>query len=390
MSFLRWFKKSQILTSSLKMASATLSSRVLGLIREQVLAATFGASGLTDAFTLAYRVPNMLRDLFAEGAFSSAFVPVFSEVRQKEGDEGARKLFWSVFFLLGSVTLVIALIIIWQSENIVQLMASNLFTEDKERFHISVKLVQIMAPFLCLISLSALVMGALNSLKVFFVPALAPSFFNLAMIFSMIVLPPFFEKSWEHGIYALGAGVLLGGLLQLIVQFPTLFRKKYCFLGPLELINDSTKKIANRLGIGTIGIAATQINILVTTFLATGTEIGAVSWLAYAFRLFQFPVGILGVSIAGTNLVHFSDAWKSNKKEEAIHFLYSSYILSFFLMIPAMALLVALCKESVHLVFERGAFSSLSTSKTSLALYAYLLGLPFYGIYKIFKKNKIK
>jgi putative peptidoglycan lipid II flippase len=139
----------------------------------------------------------------------------------------------------------------------------------------------------------------------------------------------------------------------------------------------------NRIGIGTIGIAATQINVIVTTILATGTIVGAVSWLTFAFRLFQFPVGILSVSIAGSNLVHFSEAWKNEDRAKAISYLSTSYFLSFLTIIPAMALLFALAKESVHLVFERGAFSSSDTSMTYTALKFYLIGLPSYGLYKI-------
>ncbi len=365
------------------MGAATFLSRILGLVREQAMAAVFGASGLTDAFTVAYRVPNMLRDLFAEGAFSSAFVPVFTETRLKNPLD-ARRLLWSLFILLGSVTGLISIFIIIFAPQIAGFLTAEKFLGDFQRMEITVLMIRIMAPFLLFISLAALFMGALNSLKMFFLPSLAPAFFNIVMIFSIWFLPDYLESKNVHGIISLALGVIGGGLAQMLVQVPLLFKVAYGPLGPIKLINEASKKISHRVGIGTIGIAANQINIIITTILATGTVLGAVSWLTYAFRLFQFPVGILSVSIAGSNLVHFSDHWKSGRYREAKDLLKSSYLLSFFTIIPACALLFALAKESVHLVFERGAFSPEDTLMTTEALYFYLVGLPFYGLYKIF------
>lgn len=365
------------------MAVATFLSRILGLVRETVMAATFGASGITDAFTVAYRVPNMLRDLFAEGAFSSAFVPVFTEERLKS-DQGARRLLWSLSILLFLVTGSLSILIAIFAPEVVDLVTNDKFTSDPARLQITIQLVRIMAPFLVLVSLAALFMGALNSLKVFFVPSLAPAFFNIMMIASMLILPSYLEERGFHSIFSLGIGVIAGGLAQLLVQIPLVFKNKYGPLGPIKLITEPTKKIANRVGIGTIGIAATQINILITTVLATGTQLGAVSWLTYGFRLFQFPVGILSVSIAGSNLVHFSDSWKRGEHEEAKNILKMSYYLSWLTITPAFCLLFPLADQTVHLIFERGAFTNSDTLYTGLALRAYLIGLPCYGLYKIF------
>lgn len=373
----------KVLMSSLKMASATFSSRILGLVREQAMAATFGASGLTDAFTIAYRIPNMLRDLFAEGAFSSAFVPIFTEAKQVSDIE-ARKLLWSLFILLGSITTFLSILIFIFAPELVQLFTKELFTSDAARFEITTTLIRIMSPFLLFISLAALFMGALNSLRVFFLPALAPAFFNVVMILCIWFLPPVLQERGYHEIFSLGIGVIFGGLVQMLVQVPLIFKKAYGPIGPLNLFSDYSKRIMHRVSIGTIGIAATQINILVTTVLATGTTIGAVSWLTYSFRLFQFPVGILSVSIAGSNLVHFSDAWKKGDKEDAVELLKSSYFLSLITIIPAFALLFAMAGESVNLVFERGAFDKHDTLMSTKALYFYLLGLPCYGLFKIF------
>jgi putative peptidoglycan lipid II flippase len=364
------------------MAVATFLSRILGLVREQVLAAKFGATGLTDAFTIAFRLPNMLRDLFAEGAFSSAFVPVFTEEKLRD-PLAARRLLWSLFVLLGTVTAILSFLIIIFAKPLLYLVTDDLFTADLERVEVTVHLIRVMAPFLTFVSLAALFMGALNSLRIFFVPALAPAFFNIVMIICMITLPPVVSARGFHPIFSLGVGVLLGGFIQMAMQIPFLFKNAYGPLGPLEFYTQATRKIVNRLGIGSIGIAATQINLLVTTMLATSTLIGAVSWLNYAFRLFQFPVGILSVSIANSNLVHFSDAWKGGKKEEAIDILHKSYLICLMTIIPATALLLALSYETVVLVFERGKFLNSDSLATSKALMAYGLGLPFYGLYKI-------
>lgn len=372
----------KVMGSSAKMAVATFSSRILGLVREQAMAAIFGASGLTDAFTVAYRIPNMLRDLFAEGAFSSAFVPIFTEARLKDPLE-ARRLLWSLFVLLGSITGLISIFIILFAPQLAHFLTTEKFLGDLQRFEITVTLIRIMGPFLLFVSLSALFMGALNSIKIFFVPALAPAFFNIVMITSIFTLPPVLEQRGVHGIVALGIGVLVGGFVQMLVQLPMIFKHAYGPMGPISLVSDYTKRIVHRVGIGTIGIAANQINIIITTILATGTVLGAVSWLTYAFRLFQFPVGILSVSIAGSNLVHFSDAWKEGEHDKARDVLKSSYFLSYLTIVPALALLLALARESVHIVFERGAFDVEDTHMTTMALYMYLAGLPSYGLYKI-------
>lgn len=372
----------KIFYSSAKMAVATFSSRILGLVRELAIASTFGASGYTDAFLVAYRIPNILRDLFAEGAFSSAFVPVFTEERLKDKNS-SKSLFWSLFILLFVITGLIVIGIIIFAPQLTHLFAPS-FGQDMQKFNLTVLLIRVMAPFLTLVSLAALFMGALNSLKVFFIPAFAPACFNIVMIFSIFFLPPFFMKFGGGGILAVGIGVVCGGFIQMLVQVPLLFKKKYFPQGPIRFNTAPIKKIFHRLGIGTIGIAATQINILITTILATGTVVGAVSWLNYAFRLFQFPVGVFSVSIAGSNLVHFSEYWKKGEKESATRALQSSYLFSLLIILPSTVLLYCLSKETVHLILERGAFSNKDTMMTSLAVKLYAIGLPFYGLYKIF------
>ncbi|MBY0518344.1 MAG: murein biosynthesis integral membrane protein MurJ [Bacteriovoracaceae bacterium] len=370
-----------VLRSSLVMASATFCSRILGLVREQIMAAYFGASGLTDAFLVAYRIPNLLRDLLAEGAFSSAFVPTFTEANQHSHEEG-RSLLWELFILLGLITGTLSALTYFFAPELISIFAPS-FVADHQKYELTVSLTRIMSPFLFFISMAALFMGALNSLRVFFIPALAPASFNVMSIVCMVVMTSWLVGLGYHPVLSLGWGAILGSVIQAAVQMPLLIKKGY---GPLmikRLGSPRAIKVISLLGPGLIGFAATQINLLINTILATSSAVGATSWLNYAFRLFQMPVGILSVSIGNSNLVHFSAAWKKGDKEEALRSLSSSYYLSFLSVLPAMALLYSLSDEIVKLIFERGRFSFESTAMTAVALRMYVLGLPFYSLYKI-------
>ena len=374
-----------LILPTLKMAVATFLSRILGLLREQVMAFYFGAGGMTDAFLVAYRIPNLMRDLFAEGAFSSALVPVFTEKMQKD-PQGARSLLWTVFVCLLGLTGAISLGIMLTAPHIVNVFAPR-FSETPEKFQLTVLMVRIMAPFLTLVSLAALFMGALHSLRVFFIPTLAPAVFNIIMVFTIVLAGtqlPWWKSLGLHPILIVALGVCLGGLMQGIIQFPLLLFKK---MGPtlkLNFYSVHVKKIFKKLGPGLLGLATTQINLIVNTALATSTVMGAVSWLSFAFRLFQFPVGIIGVSVANSNLVLFSDAWKRGERTEALATLKKAIHFALFLLLPSSALLWALSLLMVQIIFERGKFDAEDSFNTANALRLYALGLPFYGLYKIF------
>ena len=370
-----------VLRSTIKMAIATFFSRILGLVREQVMAAYFGASGVTDAFLVAFRIPNLLRDLFAEGAFSSAFVPTFIEANQ-ESPEKSRELMWSLFWLLSFITGLICLATFIFAPELIEIFAPS-FTKDPAKFQLTVNLTRIMAPFLTCVSLAALFMGVLNSLKVFFIPSLAPAFFNVASIICMVGMSGALHAHGYDPIYSLGIGALLGGIMQTAIQVPLILKKGYRPLWPKQFWTKRSKKIVTLIGPGLIGFAAAQVNLLITTMLATGSLVGAVSWLNYSFRLFQLPVGILSVSIGNSNLVHFSEAWKAGDRPGAKKQLENSYYLSFLTVMPALVMLYCLSEEIVNLIFERGRFDRNSTMMTAEALRMYALGLPFYGLYKI-------
>jgi putative peptidoglycan lipid II flippase len=363
------------------MAIATFLSRILGLVREQVMAAYFGASGITDAFLVAFRIPNLLRDLFAEGAFSSAFVPTFVEANQ-ESQEESRELLWTLFWLLTITTGTICLLICIFAPELIAVFAPS-FAADPHKFHITVVLTRIMSPFLTFVSIAALFMGALNSLKVFFLPSLAPAFFNIVSVVAMLTMSGFLDSHGYPAVYSLGIGAMLGGLVQAAVQFPILYKYGFKPMWPKRLWSPRAIKVVKLIGPGMIGFAAAQINLLINTILATGTVVGATSWLNYSFRLFQLPVGILSVSIGNSNLVHFSEAWKKGDEQGAKDLLRSSYYLSFLTVLPSLAILYCFSEEIVNLIFERGKFDRHSTVMTAEALRMYALGLPFYSLNKI-------
>lgn len=362
------------------MAVATFFSRVLGLIREQVMAAYFGASGVTDAFLVAYRIPNLLRDLFAEGAFSSAFVPTFVETNQ-ESKEKSRELMWSLFWLLFFITGTLSIGIIIFAPELISVFAPA-FTKEPDKFTLTVNLTRIMGPFLLFVSIAALFMGVLNSLKVFFVPSLAPAFYNIMSILSMLTLSGWLTSKGYHAVYSLGIGAMLGGLMQALVQVPLIIKHGYKPLWPGKFWTEKSLKVVKLIGPGLIGFAATQVNLLIVTILASSMA-GAVSWLNYSFRLFQLPVGILSVSIGNSNMVHFSEAWKRKDVEGAKKILQTSYFLSFVTVMPALVILFVLSEEIIGLIFERGRFTHNDTLMSAEALRMYALGLPFYGLYKI-------
>ena len=374
--------KKIIAVAGSKLAAATLISRFLGLGREQAMAYMFGASGVTDAFLVAYRIPNLLRDLFAEGAFSSAFIPSFTGERRKSHQQ-AKTLLWALFLLLLFITGVISLGIMVFAPELVSLMAPG-FMQDPEKFDLTVVLTRMMAPFFTLVCIAALFVGALNTYKVFFIPALSPASFNLMMVLTLFILPPILVNYDYPPAYALGLGVLAGGIVQLLIQIPFLRQKDLGPIIPKVLFFTESKKVFMKLGPGLLGYAATQINLIVNTILASTAGIGAISWLSYGFRLFQFPVGVLGVSIANSNLVHFAELWKNGEKKQAKKALMASYELSWLLLLPSLIILFHSANPLVRLIFVHGRFSISDGLSTSMALKFYLLSLPFYGLIKIF------
>ena len=375
-------QKSSVARSAAIMGIATFLSRIAGLIREQTFAYLFGAGKWTDAFNVAFKIPNLLRDLFAEGAMSAAFVPTFNGILQKEGQEKAFRLtnltFCTILIIVGSLTMIGMIL----SPFIVQILAPQ-FVEDPEKFAVTVTMTRIMFPFLLVISWAAISMGMLNSLGEFFIPSVAPVFLNLSMILSGWLICPLTVKFNMPAITGMAIGAMLGGALQFAVQLPSLMKKGWKFFWCLDFKDPGIRKIGKLMIPGTVGLAATQINVAISTILATSQGDGAVSWISYAFRIMQLPIGIFGVAVAQATLPVISRQAASGDKEAMAGTLASSIRLSAFINLWACFACVALAEPVIRIIYQHGKFGVLDTIATTNVLRAYSIGLVFYALIKI-------
>jgi putative peptidoglycan lipid II flippase len=332
-----------------KVSVSTAFSRVLGLIREQVMAYFFGAGLATDAFVAAFRVPNLLRDLFAEGALSSAFIPVFKDKMVKAGNTHAFKLAsLTISALLLIVGFIVAVGII--ASPLIIYVSANGFTEDSAKFILTVNLTRIMFVYLLLVSVSAVFMGILNSFGRFGVPALSPALFNIGMILSPILLYKYFDVP----IYTLAIGVIVGGIGQLVFQLPSLLKIGFHFTLMIDFADEGIRRIGRLISPMILGLSASRINILINTLLASLLIEGAMSYLNYSYRLMHFPLGVFGVALGS---------------------FYEAIGLAMFLVIPSAVYLAGFGEDIVRLIYQRGAFGPEATAQTARALFFYSFGL---------------
>lgn len=361
---------------------ATMASRVLGLVRDQVLAFYFGAGDSMDAFRVAFRIPNLARDLFAEGAMSAAFVPTFTRQLTVHGRERAWRLASSVINALALVTGLLVLAGIVFAEPLVRLFASS-FAEVPGKLPLTVQLTRIMLPFLSLVALAAALMGMLNSLGHFFVPALSPAMFNVASIVIAVAFIPLAPSLGVDPIVVVAVGTLVGGVGQLLIQWPPVRREGFRYRPVLDVRDEGLRQVLLLMGPGTIGLAATQINVFVNTVLATGEGTGAVSWLDYAFRLMYLPIGLFGVSIAAASTPAVSRLAAASDHAGMRTTVASAIGLMLSLNVPATLGLLVLAGPIVALIFEHGSFTAADTAATAAALRFYAIGLVGYSVVRI-------
>ncbi|MEO5971627.1 MAG: murein biosynthesis integral membrane protein MurJ [Bdellovibrionia bacterium] len=382
---------SGVLRAAGAMGAATFLSRIMGLVREQVFAIMFGAGNMTDAYNVAFRIPNLLRDLFAEGAMSASLVPTFTRTRVEEGDRRAWRVAGLVFRVLFALVGLITVLGIIFAPQLVSLYASA-FKEIPGKFELTVQLTRTMFPFFPLVALAAAFMGILNACGVFFLPAFASALFNLASILvgvaaTGIILT--WGASWGvQPIVGMAVGVLAGGFVQAFCQLPALYKKGYRWVGKSETDpswrdDPRLRRMLWMMVPGTIGLAATQVNLLVNTILATSQGTGAVSWLNYAFRLMQFPIGIFGVSLAAATLPKISRQWVSGNIQGVAETLTHSIRSVFAINLPASAGLYFLGFPIIELIFQYGRFTSSDTQATATALGMYSIGLTAYSAVKV-------
>lgn len=361
---------------------ATITSRILGLVRDQVLAYYFGAGNAADAFRIAFRVPNLVRDLFAEGAMSAAFVPTFTRQLTLHGRDRAWHLASSVLNALLIVTGVIVILGIGFAEPLVHLFAKE-FATVPGKFELTVHLTRIVFPFLTLVAVAAALMGMLNSLGHFFVPALSPAMFNVASIVIAVTFIPLAPSLGVEPITIVAIGALVGGIAQVAIQWPPLRREGFRYKPVLDFRDEGLRHVLLLMGPGTIGMAATQINVFVNTVLATGEGTGAVSWLDFAFRLMYLPIGLFGVSIATAATPAVSRMVAEGDLARIRSTMASAIGLMMLLNIPATLGLMVLARPIVSVIFERGSFTASDTAATAAALQFYAIGLVGYSIVRI-------
>ncbi len=367
-------EQDKIARSTGVVSSATFLSRLLGLVREQVFAYLFGAGFATDAFIAAFRIPNLLRDLFAEGALSSAFIPVFTDHLTNQGKQKAWELANLVLnLLLVAVSIIVILGIVF-SPYIVKIIAPG-FADEAGKQELTTLLSRIMFPFLLLIALAALAMGILNTFRRFGIPALAPTMFNLGMIAGGIFLSPLFHPP----IIGMALGVLLGGFGQMAIQLPSLRRIGFKYRFRINLRHPGVKRILLLMAPATLGLASTQVNIFVNTLIASLLPQGSVSYLNYSFRLMQFPIGVFGVAVATVTFPVISAYAARKQTKELLETFTSSLKLVYFLTIPSAVFLAVASQPVISVLFQHGKFVFLDTVAASQALIFYCIGLFAYS-----------
>lgn len=353
-----------------RVAAGTFFSRILGLVREQVFAHLFGASMAADAFFAAFRIPNMLRDLFAEGALSSAFVPVFKAELKRGGREAAFELAQVCFSVLTIVLGVIVVIGILLSPYLVILIAPG-FEKIVGKAELTAELTMIMFPFLLLVALAALVMSILNSFDRFGVPAVAPAMFNLGFIAAAYLIVPHMKQP----ISGMAIGVLLGGAGQFAFQLPSLRRIGFRFRFLPNFTHSGLIRIGKLMTPMIGGLAAGRVNIFVNTLLASLLAAGSVSYLSYSYRVMYVPLGIIAVALGTVALPKASAMAANNDSAGLTATFYRAIHLCFFLVFPVAAFFIACGDDIVALLFQHGRFSALDTANTYKALIWYSIGL---------------
>lgn len=361
---------------------ATITSRMLGLVRDQVLAFYFGAGDANDAFRVASRIPNLVRDLFAEGAMSAAFVPTFTRQLTLHGRERAWHLASSVINALVIVTGLFVVAGIVFADPLVRLFAAD-FGAVPGKLELTIYLTRIVFPFLTLVAVAAALMGMLNSLGHFFVPALSPAMFNVAIIVLSLTLIPLAPTLGLQPITIVALATLVGGVGQLAIQWPPLRREGFRYRRVLDFRDEGLHRVLLLMGPGTLGMAATQINVFVNTVLATGEGTGAVSWLDFAFRVMYLPIGLFGVSIATAATPAISRMVAEQDFPRIRSTLANALGLMLFLNVPATVGLVVLAEPIVAVIFQHGEFTAADTVATAQALQLYAIGLIGYSIVRI-------
>src|SRR5437868_2486231 len=371
---------------------AILSSRMLGLIRETVFAGLFGAGKNLDAFLMAFRLPNLLRDLFAEGALSTAFITTFSKKIAVDGDASAWRLGNKVATLTAVFMSAVTLLGIVFAPQLVELLTWGSWSADIISFGdtlvsktaLTILLTRIMWPFMLLVSLAALVMGMLNAKHAFGPPAMASSYFNLGSIIAGVAIGYWLDPHFgARSLVGLAIGTLIGGAWQMIGQFPSLWKVGYRFHPDLRWRDEGVRTVLTLMGPAVVAASAVQVNVLVNSGFAAGLGNGPVSWLNIAFRLMQLPLGIFGVAIGTVTLPLVSKSAALGNTAEFRAILARGMRLAFLLTIPSAIGLAMLASPIISVIYQHGRFTPEMTRQTAGALEFYAVGLVSYAVLKV-------
>ncbi|MFO7593139.1 MAG: murein biosynthesis integral membrane protein MurJ [Pseudomonadota bacterium] len=371
---------SRLLKSTAVFGSLTMVSRVLGLVRDMVFANLFGANGATDAFFVAFKIPNFFRRLFAEGAFSQAFVPVLSEYKSLRTKAEVRLLVANVSGTLGTVLLLLTLLAILGAYPLVSVFAPGFALEaDQEKYALTAEMLRITFPYLLLISLTALSAGILNSYGQFAVPAVTPVWLNVSLIGAAFWLPHYFDPS----IVALAWGVFIAGIVQLLFQFPALMRLGLLPRPRWGWRDEGVRRIMRLMLPAIFGSSVAQINLLLDTVIASFLVTGSVTWLYYSDRLMEFPLGVFGIALGTVILPSLSQRHAESDPKSFSHTL--DWALRWVLLIgmPAMLGLILLAGPMLTTLFQYGDFAQTDVKMASLSLMAYALGLLGFMLVKV-------
>jgi len=353
----------------------TAVSRILGMVRESVIAALYGAGLSTDAYYVAFRIPNLLRDLFAETALSAAFIPVLADEKNKSKNAQnllASNVFNALFLIVGLITIAG----IFASPLLVRFFAFG-FGTIPGKMDLTTQLTAIMFPFLLFISFAAWAMSYLNSEGAFFVPSVAPAFFNLFSILLPLISYGWLVHRHLNPIYALAVGVLLGGLFQFLIQLPRLYQKGFRYTLYLNFRDPNLIKMLGLFLPVAIGISGVFINTTINTVLTTFLEEKSVTWLMLAFRITNLPMGLFGEAVGAVALATLARQVAGGQKNEIRDTLFDSLKLVFFLTISTSVIIAFLAHPICRIIYEHGKFTAFDTWATSQALILYVLGIPF-------------
>jgi putative peptidoglycan lipid II flippase len=360
---------------------AVLCSRVLGLAREQIFAALFGGGRVMDAFTIAFRIPNLLRDLFAEGALSTAFVTVFTRTAALEDDAAAWRLANKVATLTIVCLSAITVLGIVSAPWLVAALAPGF---DPDKAALTVTLTRVMYPFILLVSLAALVMGMLNARNVFGIPAMASSFFNLGSIAGGVILGYWLDPHFgPRAIFGLAIGTLIGGALQLLVQLPSLRRQGHAFRADWHWRDTGVAAILRLMAPSMIAASTTQVNVLVNSVFASELGDGPTFWLTVAFRLMQLPLGIFGVALGTVTLPLLARLAATGNRQAFRGELARGMRLAFLMTLPASIGLMVLAEPIISVLYQHGRFGAHETAESAGALRFYAIGLCGYAALKV-------